>query len=307
MLLPHGFEQKTLSTRLGAMVYATARGPLWQSADLSPAWPTLVFLHGFGGGSSNYEWSKVYPAFAHSHRVFAPDLIGWGRSERSPRAYRIEDYLSSITDFLAQTCPGPATVVASSLTAALTLRLAVERPELFRSLILISPAGLADFGEDRTANFFAQLASLPILDRVIYFAGIANEAAIRQFLEQRQFAQANRVCPEMVQAYAASAQQPYAEYSALSFVRGHLSFDLAPWIRDLHTPTAMIWGQQCSFTPVSLGRRLAALNPRAIQFFQELDHVGLTPQLEVPATTIGLIAQLLQQLQVAPPSTSSHH
>lgn len=27
---------------------------------------TLVFLHGFGGGSSAYKWSKVYPAFALS-------------------------------------------------------------------------------------------------------------------------------------------------------------------------------------------------------------------------------------------------
>jgi len=36
----------------------------------------LVVGNGFGGGSSAYEWSKVYPAFANDYRVVAPDLIG---------------------------------------------------------------------------------------------------------------------------------------------------------------------------------------------------------------------------------------
>jgi pimeloyl-ACP methyl ester carboxylesterase len=297
MLQPPGFSQHSLSTSLGEMVYYTADGAPWlleEGSEEVP--PTLVFLHGFGGGSSAYEWSKVYPAFASEYRILAPDLIGWGRSSHPARNYQIDDYLTTITEFLEATCDRPTTVIASSLTAAFTIRLAIARPELFKSLILTTPAGLSDFGENYTRSFFAQLVSTPIVDRFIYGVGVANELGIRSFLEQRQFARPERVYPEIVQAYLASAQQPQAEYSALSFVRGDLCFDLSDYISQLTVSTAIIWGQKSQFTGPDIGRRLAEMNPSAIKVFQVIEEVGLTPQLELPAVTIGLIRRFLSLL-----------
>ncbi len=297
MFQPQGFDQRSINTSLGRMVYYTASGSLWQDkVTAKDNQETLVFLHGFGGGSSAYEWSKVYPAFAAEYRVIAPDLIGWGRSEHPARSYKIEDYLTTIRQFLEQTCTGPVTAIASSLTAAFTIRVAAAHPDLFKSLILTTPAGLSDFGEDYSRSFFAQLVSVPIVDRLIYSTGVASSGGIRSFLELRQFAQSNRVYEEIVDAYLQSAQQPNAEYAALSFVRGDLSFDLSLYIQQLTTPTAIIWGQKSQFTGPSIGRRLAEINPQAIRFFQELENVGLTPQLEVPAVTIGLIRQFLPLL-----------
>jgi haloalkane dehalogenase len=256
----------------------------------------LVFLHGFGGGSSAYEWSKVYPAFAAEYRVLAPDLIGWGRSEHPARNYMIDDYLTTIREFIQQTCTGPVKVIASSLTAAFTIRVAIAYPDLFESLILVTPAGLSDFGEDYSRSVFAQIVSVPIIDRVLYSTGIATSGGIRNFLERRQFAQSNRIYEEIVEAYLQSAQQPNAEYAALSFVRGDLCFDLSLYIQQLKTPTAIIWGQQSEFTGPEIGRRLSDKNPQAIRVFQQLENVGLTPQLELPAVTIGLIRQFLPML-----------
>ncbi|MBD2123390.1 alpha/beta fold hydrolase [Trichocoleus sp. FACHB-262] len=296
MFLPPGFRQQSIPTKLGRMVYYTAAAKPWVTAEaeLSSDRETLVFLHGFGGGSSAYEWSKVYPAFASDYQILAPDLIGWGRSEHPARNYRIEDYLNSITEFLEQTCSGPTTVIASSLTAAFTIRVAIARPELFKSLILTTPAGLSDFGEDYTRSFFAQLVSTPIIDRLIYNAGVATSGGIRSFLEQRQFARPERVYPEIVAAYLESASQANAEYAALAFVRGDLCFDLSQYITQLTVPTAIVWGRQSQFTAPEIGRRLADLNPQAIRVFQQLDEVGLTPHLELPAVTVGLIRQFLQ-------------
>lgn len=299
MLLPPGFCQRSIGTKLGKMVYYTADQSPWLDMldDRAASLPTLVFLHGFGGGSSAYEWSKVYPAFATEYRVLAPDLIGWGRSDHPERNYQVEDYVSTILEFLEQTCEGPTPVVASSLTAAMTIRAAIARPERFKSLILTTPAGLSDFGENYSRSFFAQLVSTPILDRLLYSAGIATSGGIRNFLEQRQFARADRVFPEIVEAYLQSAQQPNGEYAALSFVRGDLCFDLSLYIPQLTVPTAILWGQRSQFTGPEIGRRLAALNPQAIRTFLELDEVGLTPQLELPAVTIGLIRRFLKQLE----------
>ncbi len=293
MFQPLGFEQKSVLTSLGRMVYYTNTGVPW--SDLAPA-ETLVFLHGFGGGSSAYEWSKVYPAFASEYKIIAPDLIGWGESEHIERNYQIEDYLTTIGEFLTQISSIPVTVVASSLTAAFTIRLAIARPELFKSLILTTPAGLSDFGNDYSRSFFAQLISTPILDRILYSTGLATANGIRSFLEQRQFARPSRISEEIVDAYLESAKQPNAEYAALSFVRGDLCFDLSTYIGQLTTPTAIIWGQKSQFTGPEIGQRLAATNPQAIKVFQQLEDVGLTPQLELPAVTIGLIRRFLPLL-----------
>ncbi|MBW4618414.1 MAG: alpha/beta hydrolase [Cyanosarcina radialis HA8281-LM2] len=298
MILPPGFEQQSIVTSLGRMVYYTNSGELWRSPERleSQNLPTLLFLHGFGGGSSAYEWSKVYPAFASEYRILAPDLLGWGRSEHPARSYQIDDYLTTIIEFVEQTCTAPVPVVASSLTAAFTIRCAIDRPELFKSLILTTPAGLSDFGENYTRSFFAQLVSVPVLDRLIYSTGVATEAGIRTFLEQRQFARSARVYQEIVDAYLESARQPNAEYAALSFVRGDLCFDLSLYVTQLNVPTAIVWGQKSQFTGPEIGQRLAALNPKAIRHFQTLDDVGLTPQLELPAVTIGLIEKFMRSL-----------
>jgi pimeloyl-ACP methyl ester carboxylesterase len=280
------------------MVYYTAEKMPWTGLPNSTSEnkPNLVFFHGFGGGSSAYEWSKVYPAFAAEYRILAPDLIGWGRSEHPARNYLVEDYITTLIEFIEKTCGSPTDVIASSLTGAIAIRAAIARPDLFKSLILTIPSGLSDFGQDYGRSFFAQLVATPILDRLLYSTGIATDGGIRSFLEQRQFADSRRVYQEIVDAYLQSALEPNAEYAALSFVRGDLSFDLSLYITQLTTPTAIIWGEKSQFTGPDIGQRLANLNPEAIKVFQPLENVGLTPQLEIPAVTIGLIRQYLKLL-----------
>lgn len=284
-------------TSLGKMVYYTAEGQPWVTQEVPHAdVPTLVFFHGFGGGSSSYEWSKVYPAFAAQYRILAPDLIGWGQSDHPARDYKVEDYVNTLIEFIEKTCSGPITVIASSLTAAFAIRAAIARPELFKSLILTTAAGLSDFGENYTRSFFTQLVNIPVLDRLFYTAGVATSFGIRSFLEQRQFARSERISDEIVEAYLESATQPNAEYAALSFVRGDLCFDLSEYITQLTVPTVIFWGEKSQFTGPKVGRRLAEMNPTVVQFHQLTD-VGLTPQLEIPAVTIGLIQKFLPPLE----------
>jgi pimeloyl-ACP methyl ester carboxylesterase len=297
MFIPRGFNERSVLTKLGRMVYYTAQGEPWNQNTPTA---TLVFLHGFGGGSSAYEWSKVYPSFAADYQVFAPDLIGWGRSDHPARSYQPEDYIDTIIEFMEQTCSVPTTVIASSLTAAFTIRAAIARPELFKSLIVTTASGLSEFGQDyRRSGFaqFAQAVNAPFLNQLLYGTGVANSFGIRSFLEQRQFANAALISPEIVGAYLESAQRENAEYAALSFVRGDLCFDLSQYITKLTIPTAMIWGRGSQFTNPNVGRDLAAMNPEVIRRFYYLDDVGFTPQLEQPAVMTGLIRQILPLLE----------
>ena len=301
MFIPLGFSQQSIQTHLGYLIYYTSDRPPWNASPTADR-ETLVFLHGLGGGSSAYEWSQVYPAFAAEYRVLAPDMLGWGRSAHPQRNYQPEDYITTIEKFIKQTCNEPVTVIASGLTAAFTIRTAIARPELFKSLILVTAAGLNEINRDYQDNFFTQLAGTPVIDRLLYSTGVATSFGIRSFLEQRQFARKERVTSEMVEAYLQSAQQPNAEYAALSFVRGDLCFDLTQHIDRLSVPTAMIWGRASEYIGPEIGYRLQQLNPQAVQIVYQIDSVGLTPQLELPAVTCGLIRQFMSRLEK--PTTS---
>ncbi|MEA5515247.1 alpha/beta hydrolase [Nodularia sp. UHCC 0506] len=289
---PPGFGHKVIHTSLGAMVYYTQTTAPWLNADTENL-PPLLFLHNFGGGASAFEWSKVYPAFAATHRILAPDLIGWGESAHPVRDYQIRDYLHTIQEFITQTCRQPVTVVASSLTAALAIRMAINHPDLFHSLYLVCPSGFDDFGQGAGRRIPLPIINSPLVDNLIYALGAENEIAVRNFLQSFLFVQAGRVSQEIVDAYLVSAQQPNAKFSALAFLRGDLYFDLSLYIQQLQIPTVMFWGEKAQFTSIKLGRRLANLNIGAIRDFYAIADTGILPHLETPEVVIGLLQPYL--------------
>ena len=292
---PSGFGQKSVSTPLGRVVYYTQVRSFWQANSKgSETVPLAVFLHNFGGGASAYEWSKVYAALASQYRVVAPDLIGWGASDRPARRYRDEDYLDNIENFIQQVSNEPVIVVASSFTAGLVARLATQRGNLFQKLFLVCPSGFRDFGKGAGRRLPEPIINAPFLDKAIYALGAMNEIAVRNFLENFLFAQRDRLSNETVVAYLTSAQQPNAEYAALSFLRGDLYFDLAPYMEQLQVPTAMVWGEKAQFTPVTLGRQLADLNADAVKRFQVVSNTGVLPHLEQPGVVAALLLDWLQ-------------
>lgn len=292
---PPGFHQATLNTPLGPMVYSCPDARFWPPSGQDGERSPLLFLHSLGGGSSAYEWSRVFPAFGASHRVIAPDLIGWGDSAHPLRTYRIQDYLDQIQRLLEQVAGEPTWVAASSLTAALAIRLASQAPHLFNGLFLVCPSGYRDFGEGYDRQLAGQIIGLPFIDRLIYTVGAANELAVRNFLVQFLFAQPSRLSDEIVAAYLASATRPHAEYAALASLKGDICFDLAPYLPELSVPTMFVWGAESRFKTPEQGQRLAALNPESINAFQVIPDAGVLPHLEVPAIVTGLLTDWLSQ------------
>ncbi|UFP93463.1 alpha/beta fold hydrolase [Gloeobacter morelensis] len=289
---PPGFVRKSTFSSSGRINYYESR------PEANPTAKTMVFLHGFGGGSSSYEWSKVYPAFAADYRVLAPDLPGWGFSEHRDSEYGKEDYLRAIGEFLADVAGGRAIVIASSVVAALTLRLSTEQPEYFEAIVAMNPSGLSDFGKPYDGSFFGFVSNLPGINQFVYSQLITTTGGIRDFLRRSLFVRENRISEEIVDAYHASASEPNGQYAAYSFLRGNFSFDLAEWMPRLTVPVAILWGAQSKYASPDTGERLAALSNQ-VRFFKAIEDVGLTPQLELPATTVSAIREALAALAIA--------
>ncbi len=99
----------------------------------------LVALH--GGGSSGAQWQRLAAALQNGRMVIAPDLIGFGKTGAWPQAGGLTHDLQAdlIAALIEQEGAVAVDVVGHSYGGATAVRLALRRPELARSLVLVEP------------------------------------------------------------------------------------------------------------------------------------------------------------------------
>jgi pimeloyl-ACP methyl ester carboxylesterase len=76
-------------------------------------------------------------------------------------------------------------------------------------------------------------------------------------------------------------------------LNGAVSFDLSRYIAQLQTPTTVVLGSGSRFSAPAMVKRLASLNPKAIQQVVEIPNSGVLPHVEHPAVVTGLLRQFL--------------
>ncbi|WP_055476519.1 alpha/beta fold hydrolase [Gordonia sp. HS-NH1] len=104
--------------------------------------PGVLLIHGWS--LSSEVWDRQIRVLAESgHRVVAMDLRGHGRSDAPLDGYDIDSLARDAAEVIEQCGLGPAAVVGWSLGGMVALRLACERPDLARSLVLVATNGVA--------------------------------------------------------------------------------------------------------------------------------------------------------------------
>ncbi|MDD5201198.1 MAG: alpha/beta hydrolase, partial [Terrimicrobiaceae bacterium] len=227
----------------------------------SGAGEPLVFLHGLYPGASSFEWSRVYPQFAVGHQVVAPDLIGFGESERPRRGLDADDHVRALADlFFAVGRGHPAAVVASGFGAALAVKLAVQHPDLVQRLILYAPIGL-DASARRMPLGLSALSLLPPLNRFVYRNYFARRPFIRGWLARFGFGDSDRIGDDVVEVLTSFAGQYGAEHAMLAFLRGRLLYDVKSQLGRLTQPVALLWPDLPERFPSAQAEQLARTIP----------------------------------------------
>jgi len=90
------------------MVYYTPVAAPWSISGMEDL-PLIFLLHWRRG--FRLRVVQGLPRFCHHYRVLAPDLIGWGESAHPVRDYQIADYMTTLAEFIQQTCRSPVAVV----------------------------------------------------------------------------------------------------------------------------------------------------------------------------------------------------
>ena len=239
IISPAVFARRVQRTTRGQVVYHA-------SGEGDP----IIFLHDFFPGAASYEWSKIYPVFSGTHRVLAPDWIGFGESERPDRLLRAEDYAQCLHEFARATCGGRRPViVASGLGAAIACLAAAQHPELASRLILFHPAGTAGWISPWVPAAMRAAAWSRRGRRWLYASYLSNPPCIERWLATRCSAGSTLDLAEPVSVFSSFARQYGAAWALLRILSGRFNIPPLPRLDGVCVPVTIWWPGQGAGDP----------------------------------------------------------
>ncbi|HOD36117.1 MAG TPA: alpha/beta fold hydrolase [Syntrophales bacterium] len=210
----------------------------------------VILLHGLGASSD--IWMHNIEALALQYRVYAPDLAGFGKSERPETPLTPYAYTQFLYDFMNALGIGKASLVASSFGGAIALLTAVMYPEKVERLVVVGSAG---FG--REIAWTLRAMSLPLIGEILTYP---SRQGVRAFFRQAVYNPAVITSSFVNLYYGYFASPGFREY-LLKLVR--MMVDIhgvkaelvgpAVWnLRDITQPTLILWGDRDRIIPVEL-------------------------------------------------------
>ena len=259
----------------------------WRGFDVSyveagdPDGPDLVLLHGISAASSNHEFHAVFERLAEDYHVLAPDLPGFGHSDRPPLLYSASLFTNFVADFVGDLTDEPV-VVASSLSGSYAA-LAARRTPVER-LVLVAPT---DETMGNRSGWRRAILRSPVVGQAAFNA-LASKYSIRHFNRDHGYYDPSNLSPAVLDYEWTTAHQPGARFAPASFVSGFLDpdEDLGVVLGELDVPITLVWGRDADVTPLEDGRELAeAADARLVVFDESL----LLPHVEHPAQFVDVV------------------
>lgn len=255
-----------------AVSYWTWRGHRIRYQVAGSTGPALVLIHGFGASSDH--WRKNLPDLGQTHRVFAIDLLGYGRSAKPAPggeiSYNFETWGQLIADFCQAVVQSPAFLVGNSIgcivalqaalylngTAALDADLA-QLPQASPSnalpcqgIILINCSLRLLHQRKKHLLPFYRSAPAPLMMKLLantpigpfFFSRLAKPKTLRAVLSQA-YGRQDAITDELLELLLGPAFEPGAVEVFLQFIQydhGPLAEDLLP---QMCCPISILWGE----------------------------------------------------------------
>ncbi|MEA2570027.1 MAG: hypothetical protein QOI24_2028 [Acidobacteriota bacterium] len=227
----------------------------------------VALIHGLGGSSR--WWRKNFAALAARHTVAALDLVGFGRNVHffaPPRPIPPFSETSALVARWLETFDERVHLVAHSMGGLIAIRLAAERPELLRSLTLVSAAGIP-FALDPAPH----LRAMP--------------QPIRGAVKITRFA-----LPDFLRAGPTAVAVAGARI---------LLTDVREWLAAIEVPALIVWGEHDPVVPLHYGEEMH----RAIRGsrFVVLRNAAHVPMFEEPEAFDAAATQFIDECDQLPP------
>jgi pimeloyl-ACP methyl ester carboxylesterase len=129
---------------------------LWSETQGTSGSP-VIMVHGSWG--DHHNWDLVAPRLAETHVVVTYDRRGHSQSQRLTSQGSVHEDVADLAGLIENAGIAPANVVGNSFGAIISLRLAVERPELIRSLVVHEPPLVGLLADDPAMATILQAVS----------------------------------------------------------------------------------------------------------------------------------------------------
>jgi pimeloyl-ACP methyl ester carboxylesterase len=243
----------------------------------------LVLLHGIP--TWGYLWSTLIPPLAEQFRVLAPDLAGFGFSDKRDRfdrsIARQTDYLDA---WLHTIGVDRATVVGHDIGGGVALRLATLKANRVERLVVMNTVCYDSW----PVEWMLQLG-YPAANRRL--SGRMLNAILRHALKSGFHSSPPSALLEGLLA-------PYrTDVGKLSLIRSAAALDtnhtteIVSQLPEVRIPTMILWGAEDPFQPVEYGRRLADDIPNArFEMIPKASHFAM---IDRPRVIIGLLREFM--------------
>jgi pimeloyl-ACP methyl ester carboxylesterase len=247
--------------------------------------PAVILIHGFT--ASTLVWSEVLlPIAEEGFRVVAPDLMGFGFSEK-PREgeYSIEGHARMITGLMDELGIERATLVGSSYGGAIATTCALDYADRVERLVLVSAVS----NDDIKRRPLLRLAATPVVGELLSPLMLDLRWMVKRHLKGNSVSNAAWFDDKRVTAYHTPLRAVDTQRAALNMLRCWSAERIRREAHLITQPTLIIWGEDDSEIPLRDGEHLhrEIQGSRLIVF----RHCGHLPQEEYPRDFTRLVTE----------------
>lgn len=258
--------------------------------------PPIVLLHGLGATCASMLPTLV--ELAHDHRVLAPDLPGFGDSEKPVRNYDPAYYAGWLAAFLDATGIAQADLVGNSMGGRIAIEAGLCMPERVKSLVLFAPSlAFKRFREwtPLVRLVAAEIAAMPMmLPRTLVLETLRMMFARPERLHDAWYAAA---ADEFLRVFATSRGRMAVLSAARQIYLEEAHGEAGFWDRlpALSPPVLFLWGDHDPLVPSRFAPHVETVLPEARSIV--LESCGHVPQFEHPAETHRLVRDFLGRVR----------
>ena len=149
----------------------------------------ITFIHGSGPGVTAWaNWGRLFPLIKDDFRIIAPDMSGFGYTERVPgKKNNVIVWVKQIIDLMDALKIEKTNLVGNSFGGALAMSLAIRHPDRFNRIVLMGSMGISfpiTYGLEKGWGYEPSLEAMAeLLELFTYDHSFANEALIKSRYE----------------------------------------------------------------------------------------------------------------------------
>jgi pimeloyl-ACP methyl ester carboxylesterase len=251
--------------------------------------PPVLLLHGFGG--EIWMWERQVAALSARYRLYIPDLLGYGYSDRPRVDYTPSLFIDMIRQFMDRLGVRCASLIGNSMGGGIAWAFALAYPARVDKLVLIDsiPPLVVSAVHNRLFRWFLAFRHVPLLP---YLAVALRTRRVVQ-MTLMQVVDDDRLITDAVveRQHRIGRMGGTARVMASTIRYADEVAQYAETLETLRKPTLIIWGERDELFSVAVGEQLhASIRDSKLVVIKDSGHM---PMWETPDETNRVILEFL--------------